>query len=37
MPPFCAAAPSVISPDGCVQITPIWRLLGRRTRQHMPM
>ena len=27
----------VISPDGCVQIRPIWRLFGRRTRPHMPM
>ena len=28
-PPFCSAAPFVISPDGCVQIRPIWRLFGR--------
>jgi hypothetical protein len=27
-PPFCSAAPFVISPDGCVQIRPIWRLSG---------
>jgi len=25
----------VISPDGCVQIRPIWRLFGRRTRPLM--
>jgi hypothetical protein len=34
-PPICSAAPFVISPDGCVQIRPIWRLFGRRTRPHM--
>jgi hypothetical protein len=28
------AAPFVISPDGCAQIRPIWRLFGRRTRPH---
>jgi hypothetical protein len=28
MPPFCSAAPFVISLDGCVQIRPIWRLFG---------
>jgi len=32
---FCSAAPFGISPDGCVQIRPIWRLFGRRTRPHM--
>jgi hypothetical protein len=25
----------VISPDGCAQIRPIWRLFGGRTRTHM--
>jgi hypothetical protein len=34
-PPFCSAAPFVISRDGCVQIRPIWRLFGRRTRPLM--
>ena len=29
-PPICSAVPSVISPDGCVQIRPIWCLFGRR-------
>jgi hypothetical protein len=27
----------VISPDGCVQIRPVWRLFGRRTRPRMPV
>ena len=27
---ICTAAPFVISPGGCVQIRPIWRLPGRR-------
>jgi len=31
-PPFCSAAPFVISRDGCVPIRPVWRLFGRRTR-----
>jgi len=35
LPPFCSAAPFVISRDGCVQIRPIWRLFGRRTRPLM--
>lgn len=34
-PPFWTAAPFVISRDGCVQIRPIWRLFGRRTRPLM--
>jgi hypothetical protein len=34
-PPICSAAPFVISPDGCVQTRPIWRLFGRRTRPLM--
>ena len=29
-------APFVISPDGCVQIRPIWHLFGRRIRPRMP-
>jgi hypothetical protein len=33
-PPFVGRA-IVISPDGCVQIRPIWRLFGRRTRPLM--